>query len=346
MTETKYTERLRSHKASARDIMAECTKQDVIFPIDQTMFSSNGSRKLRLENQLFYIQDDFLYNCITYGDGLDEKRFSGFTWTKGIGYAFLAFFVQKAFNLHRFPFFPDRNLAGHLSEKQKNTVLESIKILTPKKVDAICNELIAIYEHAQKLLNEKDVTEVTLTRKINTSADCPVSRANYAQTIMTLKKAAQVVGIDKVQFEMDILNSWGDDTGYSFYPVMLCRSIPSQDILYFSNMIASRDTLGNIHRAAVEQAEWVVLNRSQTGVVDFPVDDIIFDDNVYEQSRNWSQRTYADFLENHTPFPFRYSHRIDARNPQTTSGWVFAGSGRILWLKYLIKALLSPKPRL
>lgn len=234
------SETLPSHKAAAREIIATTTKQDALFPVSHMSFGSNAERHLQLEGQLFSIKDDFLYACITYGDGLENKPFSGFTWVKGLGYAFLAFFAQRAFGIHRFPFFPDRNMCGYLTDKQVQTVIDTINMLSAERVNAICYELLDIYQHAQNLLKERGIGEVHLTRKILDGGDCPTSRENYTQTIMTLKKAAQAVGVDKVQFEMDVLNSWGDDSGYSSYPILLRQSLPAQDVLYFSNMIASR----------------------------------------------------------------------------------------------------------
>lgn len=330
------SETLPSHKAAAREIIATTTKQDALFPVGHMSFGSNAERHLQLEGQLFSIKDDFLYACITYGDGLENKPFSGFTWVKGLGYAFLAFFAQRAFGIHRFPFFPDRNVSGYLTDKQMQTVFDTVQMLSTERVNAICNELLDIHQHAQNLLKEKGIEEVHLTRKILDGGGCPTSRENYAQTIMTLKKAAQAVGVDKVQFEMDVLNSWGDDSGYSSYPILLRQSLPAQDVLYFSNLIASRAAPAGDHRIAVEDAEWVLLNHSPTGVVDFHVDDIVFDESAYEDSRNWTRERYAKFLENYSPFPFRYAHRVDERHISPSFGWRLTQKGR---LGYLLKAL-------
>ncbi|MET3595130.1 hypothetical protein ABID26_004542 [Mesorhizobium shonense] len=324
------------HKTAAEAMMAKTTKQDVLFPVGHTSFLTNEAEHLRLEKQLFSIKDDFLYACITYGEGLEDKPFSGFTRTKGLGYAFLAFFAQRAFGVHRFPFFPDRNACDSLTDRQRKTVIDCVQMLSAERVNAICNELIDIHQHALNLLQEKGVDEVHLTRKIRDGGDCPVSGENYAQTIMTLKKAAQVMGLDTIQLEMDVLNSWGDDTGYSFFPILLRQSIPAKDVLYFSNMIANRDAPVGGHRMAVEQAEWVVLNRSPTGVMACAIDDIVFDESLYEQSKTWSRHQYARFLENHTPFAFRNAHRIDERYASRTLGWRLTRAGR---LKYLFAAL-------
>jgi hypothetical protein len=101
-------------------------------------------------------------------------------------------------------------------------------------------------------------------------------------------------------------------------------------------MIASRAESAGDHRIAVEDAEWVLLNRSPTGVVDFHVDDIVFDESVYEDSRNWTRERYGKFLENYSPFPFRYAHRIDERHISPSFGWRLTQKGR---LGYLLKAL-------
>lgn len=68
-------------------------------------------------------------------------------------------------------------------------------------------------------------------------------------------------------------------------------------------MIANRDPGTYEDRFAVEPGEWVVLNRSPTGPVDFSVDDIAFDETIYEEIPGWRAKTYEMFLETHSPIP-------------------------------------------
>ncbi|MFA1677227.1 hypothetical protein ACDY97_32125 [Rhizobium mongolense] len=261
---------------------------------------------------------------------MQKKSFPGFTWTKGIGYAFLTFFVQKAFGVHRFPFFPDRVFEDHPSPGNQRIIVEAVQSLTPARINAICDELVSIYRRTQTLLKDKGLSEVHLKRMINVIQDRPTAQDSYAQTIMRLKKAAQATGQAAVQFEMDILNSWGDDGGYPHYPIMLLKTVPATDVLYFSNMIATRDPSDYMHKDAVEPGEWVVMNRSSTGLVNFAANEILFDEEVYNEISGWTKPAYERFLKTHSPFPFRKASRIGERYVHRSAGWRLTAKGRLL----------------
>ncbi|PJR12797.1 hypothetical protein CEJ86_24790 [Sinorhizobium meliloti] len=204
-----------------------------------------------------------------------------------------------------------------------------MKALTPKRIDAICDELVRIYNHTQSLLQDQNLSEVHLKRMIADLRDRPVSRDTYAQTVMRLKRAAQATGQPSVQLEIDIINSWGDDGGYPHYPIMIRQSVPATDVLYFSNMIANRDNSIYTHRAAVEPGEWVVLNRSPTGVIEIDANDILFDESIYKEIPGWTKRGYEQFLKLHSPFQFRRAARIGERYGHPTSGWRLTAKGKI-----------------
>ncbi|MCR5942547.1 hypothetical protein FG152_17145 [Ochrobactrum sp. XJ1] len=304
---------------------SERTRQDILFPVRE------------MQDRLFHIKDDLLYACITYGDGLASRPVQGFTWTKGIGYAFLTFFVQRALNIHRFPFFADRILEQAPSSDKEKVIIEIVKTLTPQRIEAISDELLRIYKHTQSLLRDKDIAAVNLKRMVRELRDRPTAGESYAQTIMRLKRAAHETGRQTIRFEMDIINSWGDDGGYPHYPIMIQRTIPASDVLYFSNMIASREQGTHADRFAVEPGEWVVLNRSPTGIVEFSVGDIVFDETIYEEIPGWRAKTYEMFLETHSPFPFRKAARINEQWARESSGWRLTAKGR--WLAFLYSIL-------
>lgn len=162
-----------------------------------------------MQDRRFRIEDDLLYACITYGDGMARRPVEGFIWTKGIGYAFLTYFVQRVLHVHRFPFFPDRIFEHSPSHDKQKVIVEIVKTLSPHRIEAISDELLRIYKHTQSLLQNKDIAAVYLKRMVRELCDRPTVGESYSQTIMRLKRAAQATGRKTVQFEMDILNSWG-----------------------------------------------------------------------------------------------------------------------------------------
>lgn len=231
--------------------------------------------KARLDDQLFTIQDDLLYSCITYGDGLQHRSVTGFTQTKdGLGYALLAFLASRALGLYRLPFCPDRAYERapglYSGEERLRAVLAK---LTPARVDSICSELRELHAHTQRLLREAGLASVYLKRNVYDVSDWYHRNSiGYAELLFKLKAASELVGRKTLRFEMDMLNSYGDDGGYRHYPVAMRHEVPAEDVLYCSNFIRSRDSgYDGSSGMAVEEGEWVVINRSTDGVVELPV---------------------------------------------------------------------------
>ncbi|MEX6035786.1 hypothetical protein [Providencia hangzhouensis] len=93
---------------------------------------------------------------------------------------------------------------------------------------------------------------------------------------------------------MDTLNSFGDQNCY-WADIALELEVPAKDIFYCSQLIADRP----FHSKTVESGEWIVINRSPTGVVHIPVSSIRIRSGKHryetiEQSR--SRIIYKRFL--------------------------------------------------
>ena len=290
--------------------LREFTSQDVFFPRHYACSpeTEHSDFTARLDDQLFEIRDDILYNCITYGEGLESTSLEGFTKTKdGVGYALLAFFASRALGLYRLPFCPDRAFKSlpttHIEEQKLRGVLSQ---LTPERVDTICSELRALYSHTQRLLQKADLAHVRLKRKVtNVTSWYYPNAIGYAELLFKLKAACEFTGRSTLRFEMDVLNSYGDDCGYAHYPVAIVQTIPSKNILYFSNCIRNRqEGTGSVRNPAVEVGEWVVINRAPDGVVELPVTSIRLntDDWIDQWGRQSMNRTDEEaFIAAHEP---------------------------------------------
>lgn len=270
------------------------TSQNVHFP-KQWAYASHQDHatfKSQLERQLFSIQDDILYSCITYGDGVKHTAVTGFTRSKdSLGYPLLAFFTSRALGLYRLPFCPDRAYefvpGGYDGEQQLRALLSQ---LTPARVDSICAEVEALYAHTQDLLREAGFKKVSLKRNVYDASDGYFRNSvGYAELLFKLKAACELVGRDTLRFEMDVLNSYGDDGGYRHFPVAIRHDVPAEDILYCSNFIRSREHhYDGSPGMAVEDGEWVVINRASDGVIDVPVSAVELNHN--EWSDHWERR--------------------------------------------------------
>jgi hypothetical protein len=270
------------------------TQQSSIFPLHPYMsFKEDQSPEAfaaQLREQLFHIEDDLLYNLITYGDGLprSDTRIPGFTWSKGVGYGILAFLVSQALDLYRLPFMPDRVFGNIPWGMQENKAIRQILIeLTPSRIEKISTEVRALYAHAQKMLANAGLHEVVLTRRLYDGESDSMDRTpNYATQLVRRKLIAEHHGQSTIKFEMDSLNSFGDDGGYSHYPVTLEFRIPASDVLYCANLIASRETQYDQrwanHKHAVEPGEWVVINRAADGIVELPTSQVHANHDLFE----------------------------------------------------------------
>ena len=285
------------------------SSQNMLFPTHHAYASDTALEDFydRLNDQLFAIQDDILYACITYGEGLESSLIEGVTHTKlGLGYPLLAFFASQALGLYRLPFCPDRSFARvpRGFQRDDERLQEILRCLSPTRVDSICAEVRALYQHTQRLLKEASLETVHLKRCVDNSSDRYSDRSRrYAELLFRLKTASEFVGCKSLRFEMDVLNSYGDDSGYSGLPVIIRQEIPADQILYCANFIRSRAK--NYHGSpepSVEDGEWVVINPANDGIVELPTSAIElnnaewidrFGDNTFDQES--AERFIADW---------------------------------------------------
>jgi hypothetical protein len=291
------------------------TRQRHLFPRSVYAFNEEQyqAARQRLSEQMFEIKDDLLYACITYGDGLSAEghchRLRGFTHCKGIAYALLAFFVQRALGFYRLPYCADRIYAEALPDITSQEYGELLAELTPSRVDAICAEVRCLYEHTQQQLARKDVTSVVLRRCVYDGKGQFGQHIGYAELLFKLASACKLAGRAHLQFDMDVLNSYGDDGAYGHFPVAIVHEIPARDVLYCSNLVRSRETdaFGE-PGMAVEDGEWVVINRSPTGIVNLPASAIQLNSDKWEDGlalRATSREKAQEFIDRFEPIVLR-----------------------------------------
>lgn len=295
------------------------TRQSDLFPQWMKDGENHQNHQERLARQRFNITDDILYSCITYGDGVETKVTEGFTLSKGLGYALLVFFARKALGLYRLPFCEDRILSNEItaaSNKGKKELRHIIPQLPPLRIEAICEEVQQLYKHTQSQLAQAGVKSITLTRRVyDMESNYPDKAPRYAQLLYLLKQAAELQGQSTVAFEMDTLNSFGDDGGYRHFPVTLRVDVPAKDVFYCSNLIASRDG-----RHAIEEGEWVVLNRAVDGVFSLPVDWIEIDNRLCEKTMEITKEQAISIIERYNPLVFRSCGKQHLDHAQNYSG--------------------------
>ncbi|MEI1679981.1 hypothetical protein V8P49_01995 [Acinetobacter baumannii] len=217
------------------------------------------SKYFKKEDQ-YKVKNQFLKRCLGYGD--NDLR--GFSWGKGVGYAFLTFFTEQALSFRRLPNHIDRIWS---EPSFPRTNLKEFNDLTSDEINEIIEEVRTIYSHTQLKLQEKELDEVRVIRRIRFKEDYPSGfysgpLRNHAQLLFDLKLAAEYVGQDSIQIEMDILNSFGE--GAYFGPISIYAKIKSEDVFYCHDLL-------DLGEDNLESGEWVIINRDPKGIVTIPV---------------------------------------------------------------------------
>lgn len=198
------------------------------------------------------------------------------SWTKrkALGAALLTWFVQRALGLYRLPFCEDRTLTKIGLRFDEHALRSVLRELTPQRVDSITDEVERLYKHTQTQLQAKELSVVHLRRHIDEYEQDEVAEYGHiaiqkrgqAGQFLMLKIAAQELGHTTVNIDMDTLNSWGDDDGYAYRAIHLNCSFPIADVLCATELVAADKNM--------EPGEWLVINRSPTGLVTLPISNL------------------------------------------------------------------------
>lgn len=231
--------------------------------------------------------------------------------------ALLTWFVQQALGLKRLPFCEDRLLTEIENRFQPKELVQIVNALTPAQVEATTKDVLALYQHTQTQLKKKALTEVSLRRtiadKVDTSYWC--NRETTAGVFSRLRLAAYALDQSTIQLNMDTLNSWGDDGCYSQNPVELYALIPAHDILYAAELVEQPQKQ--------EAGEWVAINRSCNGVVEFAVTNVEVPSLTLDQptvQANFPNNSAQEFWGKYQPLVFRTGQSSGTERFQQ-AGW-------------------------
>lgn len=248
-------------------------KSSKTFELDRSLVNP----KIRIGNEI-------LAACIGYGSKTDQYKFiTGFCCEKGNGYAILLKFISALFDGLKLPIENDRIYSRFRNDGNVEELLASLSQLQQKE---IIDELCEIYENKQKLLNSAGVTHVNLRREIRCTArphhlskgirisKFGIDGMNYSSLLMLYKASADILGYEKIPLQMDVANSFTDANDKGGYgSISLNFNIPIEDILY-SYLTLPSDQM--------EGEEWIAINRSPTGIIQFPVSNITTNDKGVE----------------------------------------------------------------
>ena len=265
----------------------------------------------------FQLTSELLSACIGYGSHIEPYGFiTGFSGKKRNGYAFLLRLMSRAFDVNDVPIDDDR-----IYTRYSNEVDAFIASLSKSQLNEIAGELKYIYLHLQGIFNDAGVTHIKLRREIGPKElprqkinEVTVSshfseRLNYSDLLMLYKSAADLLGKEKIPVHMDVLKSFTDTNdkgGYGSISIEL--SIPAEDVLYSYLIFPSRQ---------MEGEEWIIMNRSLTGVVEIPASSIIIENT---KIRDFYKECYKNLTLHSAQQLFNMEHsKIWGRLPLSRS---------------------------
>lgn len=259
------------------------------------------------DDQKFHISDDLLFECVGLGCGNwhQPNRVQGFNSGKAFGYALLTYFSSVALGFRRLPFCEDRIYTNYFDQTQEYK--DVISQLSPSRIEKITDEMLRLYEHTQASLKRVGLDEVNIRREIKKSVhNGQRSEQGYAETLVMLRKSCDILNLPEFEIEMDTLNSFGDEGAY-VSEVRLELTIPAKDILYCSALVGNRDEEQN----TMESGEWVVINRSPTGLVKLSTASVLVSSDMWRHKSPVTRERAEAFIEKYEPIVFRPFYKYE-----------------------------------
>lgn len=229
------------------------------------------------------ISHPLLYALMTYGDGSATKVPISNWNSWGLGSrGILTWLVMEALNVRRHPWHPDACQASAPIEEEAAGALKILKehLDTPYKVEIALGEIRRIYDHTQSVFKRRGIRTVQLHRSLY-DGDEGGGEEGYATTILDMSRAAKRLNHEHFDLPSNVLTSWCEGAGYASYPVTIQVEHPVENVLWSSDVIASKGEKPT--SSAVESGEWIVLNRSLNGLLSVPADGVI----VHRNSNLW-----------------------------------------------------------
>jgi hypothetical protein len=215
------------------------------------------------------LQSPELYELLTYGDGLPKsyEHLGLGNWNRGDALlrAVMTYLAQRAFAVHRLPWHHDRSCGGLTHFGTEPRALKFMR--TFERVEQACKDIQELKAQTFAALQSVGCTHVRLRRGLRDIEDCGGGKSHesgYATRFAQTAHIAERLGLADFEIPVDVLTSWGGG-GYSQYSVVVEREVPIEEVLCFSEMLASWET----NRSALEPGEWILLNRAVDGRMRF-----------------------------------------------------------------------------
>ncbi|MDO5070808.1 MAG: hypothetical protein Q4D78_11565 [Neisseria zoodegmatis] len=191
------------------------------------------------------------------------------------------YLVMGYFNIHRLPTLEDRIIQEIKKNGPENNFYTSFSDLNLLTIETELQErkkdFELLYEDTQKRLKKQfdNQKKIKLSRRFGELKKGKDTNKNLCDRwqLDICEICSYINGCKEknkeIIFEMDILNSWAETPSYSYGDIIISKEIPIEDIIYFQH---SSDCLGPL-----ENDEYIVLNRQETGCVRFAPSEVEID---------------------------------------------------------------------
>ena len=225
------------------------------------------------EDGRWVIENQLLHDLLTYGNGSERVTGLKACWSGGHDFhivkGIVAWLTMRALKIERLPWMADwpfSLIRDHQALEQAVNYLRN----NPIEVDAACKELCKIHAHTQSFYSKQ--TSLSLGRGYKNDPESSLRFGDYATIVKRHALAAQLIGQPNIVVPQDVITSWGHDWKYTGCVVGVYANIPTSDILCSAETLAPRQ--GEIGQNALEQGEFLVLNRSWDGLANFPANSV------------------------------------------------------------------------
>lgn len=300
--------------------LASTEVQGPTAPVD----ASELERKLRsIPNAKLRVEDELVYELLTYGDGESSKLGIG-NWCRGetMAKAVLTYLAMRAFGIHRLPWHHDHSFAIVPIDRNRDSALRVLS--DERRVEAACAQLRRLHDHTIAVLRACGASHVTLRRGLVDAENKPHGvyghTSGYATRLAKMAAVAQRLDLREIGVPFDVLSSWSAG-GYSFYSVVIEHTLPVESIGWCAAVLATADR-SNPDRPASEGGEWVVLNRAIDGRLWLPATCVVKASVKLPDLSRWDSGTLRTELEEdeRTYGPLSSMYR-DRQHGMNRIGW-------------------------
>lgn len=239
---------------------------------------------------------------------------------ESLGHMKLTYVVRRIMNIVRLPTHPER--FSYIDKPHYEKVSQALQAISDVEWLALVTEVKELYEHTQmELAKEYPNRKILLQRRIKLFDASALDITHYATYMHYAVEAADISGI--VEIDADILTGWCTCDPGNYGEILINHEFNIEDILLGTQLLEENSGL--------ESDEWLVVNRSPSGLLKFNKNDInvptevlnhislkkkekvlleLFGNRWKTQNLILNTRSHGNYPDAWTPWYVRASHKL------------------------------------